>query len=163
MDWYAVHTHAGRETVAEASLRRIGVETLSPRVRRRKVARRRGQTDTEALFPGYLFARFNFGAHYRIVRYTRGVREVVAFGGIPARLDEATIESIKARLDVGWVTPRRPPLTPGQTVRLREGPLAGIEAVFERELSSRQRVVLLLRVLSYQARLVVAPQDITEP
>jgi len=44
---------------------------------------------------------------------------------------------------------------PGQVVRIQEGPLHGLEAIFEREMPGYQRAVLLLRALSYQARVVV--------
>jgi len=49
---------------------------------------------------------------------------------------------------------------PGQAVRIQEGPLHGLEAIFEREMPSYQRAVLLLRALSYQARVVVDIADI---
>jgi len=45
--------------------------------------------------------------------------------------------------------------TPGQKVRIQDGPLQGLEAIFEREMSDRQRVVLLLQSVAYQARVVV--------
>jgi len=40
-------------------------------------------------------------------------------------------------------------------VTIQEGPFNGIEAVFEREMDDQQRVVLLLRTLAYQARVVM--------
>ena len=67
-------------------------------------------------------------------------------------VDEETIELIHSRVDDKMVVP---PLTPGQIVRIGEGPLCGVQAVFERELSGSQRVVLLLNAVSYQARMTI--------
>jgi len=49
---------------------------------------------------------------------------------------------------------------PGQVVRIQEGPLRGVEAVFERHIPEYQRAVLLLRAISYQAKVVVDLEDI---
>ncbi len=40
-------------------------------------------------------------------------------------------------------------------MRIQDGPLQGLEAIFEREMGDRQRVALLLQSVSYQARVVV--------
>lgn len=155
MHWYAVNTKPRQEGLAEQNLQRLGVETLYPLLRQNKVIRRRRQSVLSPLFPRYLFARFNLEAHYRAVRYTRGVQEVVAFGAEPARVDEAVIESIQSRLHNGCLTVQSVSFLPGQAVRIHGGPLRGIEAVFEKELSDPQRVILLLNTLSYQARVVL--------
>ena len=62
---------------------------------------------------------------------------------------------MKTRLCNGYVSQAPRLLAPGQVVKIQDGPLSGFEAVFEREMPDRQRVVLLLRALAYQARVVV--------
>ena len=94
-------------------------------------------------------------AHYRAVNYARGVRRVVSFGSVPTKVNEEMIDSIKLRLQDGYVVIETPSLRPGQTVRIQQGPFEGLEATFQREMSNQQRVVLLLKALSYQARVVV--------
>ena len=155
MHWYAVSTKPHQERQAESNLQRLGVETFCPQLEQRKVIRRVSQTVIRPLFPGYLFARLNIEEHYRAVTYARGVRRIVAFGSTPARVDEELIQGMKARLCNGYLslTPRL--LAPGQVVKIQDGPLSGLEAVFEREMPDHQRVVLLLRTLAYQARVVV--------
>jgi len=155
MHWYAVSTKPHQEHQAESNLQRLGVETFCPQFTQRKVIRRVPRTMTGPLFPGYLFARLNIEEHYRAATYARGVRRIVAFGSTPARVDEDLIQGMKARLCNGCLslTPRLP--APGQVVKIQDGPLSGLEAVFEREMSDHQRVVLLLRTLAYQARVVV--------
>lgn len=155
MNWYAVHTKPRQESLAELSLQRLGVEAFSPRLKQNKVIRGRRQAITRPLFPGYLFARFNLDIHYRAVNYARGVRKLVSFGPTPATVDEEMIESIRFKMQDGCVIVQPPSFMPGQTVRVQGGPLQGLEAVFEREMGDHQRAVLLLRTLSYQARVVV--------
>lgn len=107
------------------------------------------------LFPGYLFARFALDTSYRAVMYARGVRNLVSFGSIPAMVNDEVIEGIRARLKDGCINWEDPCFRPGQVISLKAGPLHGLEAIFEREMSDGQRVVLLLRALAYQARIVV--------
>ena len=160
MNWYAINTKTHREDVAELNLQRLGVETFCPQLKQDKVIRRRRQTVIRPLFPGYLFARFNLAIHYRAVNYAQGVRKIVTFGSAPEAVDEVIIESIKSRARDGFVTVQPSSFTPGQVVRIQEGPLQGLEAVFEMEMSDHQRVVILLRTLSYQARVVVPLEQV---
>ena len=155
MNWYAVHTKTHQEALAELALERLGVETFCPRIQQTQRMGRRGLSATGPLFPGYLFARFHLDTQYRAVNFARGVRKIVAFGPAPAMVDDEMIESIRSRLRNGAIPAQQPLFTPGQTVRVQGGPLRGLEAVFERETSDRQRIVLLFQMLSSQAHLVV--------
>ena len=158
MHWYAVNAKRREETHAELSLNRLGVETFYPQLRRERVIRRKRQTTISPLFPGYLFAKFHFPTDQRAVAYARGVRKIVEFGVTPAIVDEEIIEAIKNRVQDGYVTVPTRTFTPGQNVRITEGPLQGFEAIFERDMSDQERVVLLVRALSYQARVIVDAQ-----
>ena len=53
-----------------------------------------------------------------------------------------------------------PSLMPGEIIRIQTGPLQGLEAVFVREMSDHERVVLLLRTLTYQARVVLPVEQV---
>ena len=64
------------------------------------------------------------------------------------------VEAILGRMEDGAVVVR-PSYRAGDLVRIGTGPLEGLEAIFEREMPDQDRVVLLLRSLSYQARIVV--------
>jgi transcriptional antiterminator RfaH len=155
MHWYAVNTKPRQENLAELTLQRLGVETFNPRLKQNRLIRKRLQTIVCPLFPGYLFARFNLGIQYRTVNFARGVQKIVSFGSTPATVDEEMVESIKSMLQDGCVIVQTPSFSAGQTVRVQSGPLKGLEAIFEREMGDHQRAVLLLKTLSYQARVVV--------
>lgn len=162
MHWHAVHTKPHQESLASLSLERFGVETFSPRLKQMKKVRRRRQEVIRPLFPGYLFARFDGQARYRAVNYAAGVQRVVSWGTELAIVEDGLIASIRARLQEGYVIVPPVSFIPGQTVRILEGPLQGLEAVFERELSDEQRVIVLMQALSYKARVVIDRESVEQ-
>lgn len=160
MQWYAVNAKPRQERLVELSLARLGIETFCPRFRRTKLIRRRWSSVTGPLFPGYLFAQFDLDACYRAVNFAQGVRKLVNFGRKPVVVSEEIIRSIRDRMEDGCMKLERPPLKPGQSVRIQGGPFRGLEAIFEHAMSDEQRVVLLLRTLAFQARVVVSLDDV---
>jgi transcriptional antiterminator RfaH len=162
MHWYAVNTRPRQETIAQWNLERVGVEAFCPQLKQNKVIRRKKQVVVGPLFPGYLFVRFNVDTHYRAVNYAQGVRGIVAFASVPAMVEEEMIKSIKSRLEDGCVTIQPPSFLSGETVRIQDGPFDGLEAIFEREMTTQQRVVVLLKALSYQARVVVDLENVVK-
>src|SRR4249920_1315250 len=93
--------------------------------------------------------------HYWGVSYATGVRKIVEFGSGPVELDETMIDAIKERMVNGYVTPcsERFKFKMGQIVHIQSGPLTGLEAVFMREMTDRNRVLLLLNTLGLNAKL----------
>ena len=160
MEWYTVNTKPRQEHQAVLNLQTLGVQTFYPQIQVRKRVRRVMKRVTGPLFPGYIFARFDLETYFRTVTYARGVRKVVSFGPKPSPVDEEVIAGINARLTNGCLTVPLVSLTPGQCVRIQGGPLEGLEAIFEREMSDHQRVVLLLRALASQWRVVVPVQQV---
>jgi transcriptional antiterminator RfaH len=81
MRWYLVRTKPKQELRAERNLCAWGIETMAPTIREWRESQPPTMTkETKALFPGYLFARFNLAAQLVRVRLTRGVNNVVGFG-----------------------------------------------------------------------------------
>lgn len=155
MYWYAVNTKPRQEELAECSLHRLNVETFYPRLERARTQEKE-ESSVGPLFPGYVFARFDLQTHYRAVRYAPSVRTIVAFGPIPAIVEDEFIEALRVRLCDGYLRlAPRPQFARGQLVKVLDGPLQGLEAIFEEELNNHQRAILLLRHIAYQARVVV--------
>lgn len=148
--WYTLQTVPKREHLAAAALRREArLEVFCPRLRSRKATRRGAVQFTEALFPGYLFARFDFATAHRQVRATHGVSSIVSFGEDFPVLPEAALANLQASfpedeiLDLGGLDEPRP----GDTIDVLEGPFAGLQAVVQRVLPARQRVTILIDLL----------------
>ena len=163
MHWYAVSTKPHRENQAELHIKQCGIECFLPLLKENKIIRRTRKTVIEPLFPGYLFARFDLDKHCRAVSYATGVRKIVEFGSGPVELDATMIDAIKERVSDGYVTlmPVRPMY--GQIVHIKGGPLAGLEAVFIREMTDRNRVLLLLNTLGFHAKVTLNIDQVSLP
>src|SRR5947209_15401805 len=96
--WYAIHTKPHQEERASENLAAGGIEILAPRL-----ATRKDNPAWKLLFPGYIFARFCVNQMLQKVQFTRGVAQVVSFGGVPAVIDDEVIECIRARSVDKWL------------------------------------------------------------
>jgi transcription antitermination factor NusG len=89
---------------------------------------------------------------------------VICFGPEPHEVGEEIIDAVRARMNEEGVVklePKKVVLSPGQRVKIGEGPFAGLDAIFLEELPDRERVVLLLNAVS-SYRLTVE-KDSLEP
>ena len=109
------------------------------------------------LFPGYIFARFDLRTHYYDVKYRAGVQGLVSAGNDPLMVPAEVVEEIKARGVEGVVKITEKPLDSGDHVKVVEGPFQGFEAIFERYLSSAERVAILLSTVEAKGVRVVLP------
>lgn len=146
--WFCLKSQPKHEHIAAAHLRQLeGVEVFCPRLRFQKPTVRGVKWFHEAMFPGYLFAKFDFWKRLREVRYASGVSAVLQFGGYYATLDDNTIESLRRRTDAQQVVLLDPQIKKGDVVEIAEGALRGLEAVVTEVLSGSERVRILLNFL----------------
>jgi transcriptional antiterminator RfaH len=156
--WYAVSTKMRSEVTACASLDRLGIEVFLPMLRERKALRGECCLRTSPLFPGYLFAKFDASSQLRAVAYAQGVKSIVTFGSGPSMVDESIVHAIRSQAINGAIEFSENRFIHGQVVRIQDGPLCGLEAVFEKKLDGVSRVVLLLKAISFQARVILDSQ-----
>lgn len=157
--WYALYTKPNQESLVAQQLAKRGIETFFPQF----IERRAGKERPVSLFPCYLFARADLEVVGRsVLQWTPGLRGVVSFAGVPARVPEAAIVLVRRQLErleaMGGFPKAR--FQPGERVRLKEGPLAGLEAVFE-EPRPAERARILIRFLG-QANRAVVPLEALE-
>jgi transcriptional antiterminator RfaH len=154
--WYVVRTKPNREAAAAASIEAVGARPFLPRIFERVRAGLHMQTRHSPMFPGYLFVNLDLDALGKQVRYRPGVRDFVRAGGVPQRIADEVIQAIRGRLaDDGVYRPPPRRYRPGDRLVIREGPLRGLEVIFERELSGLERAAVLLAELSLSARVVL--------
>lgn len=156
--WYAVSTKSRCEDFARASLDRLGVEVFFPMLRERKALHGKCCLRTSPLFPGYLFAKFDVASQLRAVTYARGVKSIVTFGSGSSMVDESIVQAIRSKTTDGVLELSVSRFSHGQVVRIQDGPLCGLDAVFEKKLDGTSRVVLLLKAISFQARVILDSQ-----
>lgn len=149
--WFCINTQPKHEHILAAHLRIMhGIEVFLPRVRFKRAMREKSIWVTEALFPGYLFARFNWETSLRRVQYTAGTRSIVHFGDSFPMIPEKIIEELRQVLGTTELHTILEDLSPGDIVHISDGTLRGLNAVVSRILPGQQRVAVLMELLGQQ-------------
>jgi len=159
--WYCVRTQIKREHIAVAGLElQEGVEVFCPRVRYQKMTRRGKVWFVEAMFPNYVFARFDWQRSFRLVQSSMGVAGLVHFGQEYPVLSDEIITDLRSQLSDSDLKVFNDILKPGDSVTIAEGPFMGIQAVVKQLLPARMRVKLLLEFLGQPAETEVAADQV---
>jgi transcriptional antiterminator RfaH len=146
--WYCLRSQPKHEHIAAAHLRILeGVTVFCPRIRFKRVTRQGSVWVTEAMFPGYLFARFELLEMHRQIRYAHGVSGIVRFADRYPTIDEAALEQLQTHAGHSEVKELSYQLSQGDGVRIVEGAFAGLEAVVVRVLPAKERVRILMDFL----------------
>jgi len=152
--WFCVKTAPKREHMAAGHLRELpDVEVLCPRLRYRKATRRGKVWWQEALFPGYLLARFDLAAMERAVTFCQNVRGLVRFGNWVPPVPDAFVADLREELSRqhGAADAETlilvPAVEPGQEVEVAHGPLRGFRGPVVEVLPGAERVRVLLEFL----------------
>jgi transcriptional antiterminator RfaH len=143
--WYCLRVLARREdTTARHLEQRAGVRVFSPRVAVRRENRAGLMASvTEALFPGYVFARFQYPHELRRVASTPGVVGLVRFGGEPPVVADDVIARLESAVREATATPA-PAFAEGAWVRVVAGCFRGSEGRVLGAAASRVRILLTL-------------------
>ncbi|MFA7345551.1 MAG: transcription termination/antitermination NusG family protein [Terrimicrobiaceae bacterium] len=159
--WYCVKARPRQEQSAKFALaNEAGLEVFCPMLRFER-ARKSGRVRVlEAMFPGYLFARFCYGEQYRLVRASNGVSTIVSFGGIPAIVPEAVIGELRASVADGETVEIPTNLSVGEEVQVVEGPFQGIRAIVTGVMPARARVTVLMELLGMEREVEVSEKAV---
>lgn len=143
--WFAVFSKPRRETEAAEQLTHQEFTVFLPQVRVQRRLRGQWRDVIEPMFPRYLFLWAVLGQDdLRPVRSTRGVVDLVRFGGELRPVPEPVIAELR-RICEGGVLDLPSPLAPGSRVRILTGPFAGHEAeLLHTDGAHRARVLLEL-------------------
>jgi transcription antitermination factor NusG len=143
--WYAAYTYARHEKQVSKQLRERQIDCFLPlyqSVRRWKDRRKEVEFP---LFPGYVFVRFSELDRLRVLQVS-GVAHLVTFNGKPAILDDQEIESLRNGVAGGLPIEPHPYLQVGRRVRVKHGPLAGVEGFLVRR-KDKFRVVISIDLI----------------
>jgi transcriptional antiterminator RfaH len=145
--WFCLSTQPKHEHIAAARLRQLeALEVFCPRIRFRRNTKRGAVWFSEALFPGYIFARFDFQACFRQVRSSPGVRGIVHFGEKYPVIEADVVDEVRHHVSDGE-TILSPALTVGDSVTVAGGMFHGLSSVVHQLLPARERVCVLLEFL----------------
>jgi transcription antitermination factor NusG len=142
--WYVLCTMARHEKQVAAQLSGRGIDCFLPLYEEVHRWKDRRKTVSLPLFPGYVFVRIPLMERLR-VQVLPSVLRLVGFGGPPVALDDREVEWLRNGLSALHAEPH-PFLKVGQTVRVKNGPLAGAEGILSRY-RDRFRVVLSMDLI----------------
>jgi transcriptional antiterminator RfaH len=146
--WYCLRSQPKHEHIAAAHLRLLeGVTVFCPRIRFKRATRKGLVSVTEALFPGYLFARFKLAEMHPRVRYAHGVSGIVRFADRYPTIEEGALSLLRSYTGASDVTEVSYDLSEGDQVQIVAGAFAGLHAVVTQVLSPKERVKVLMDFL----------------
>jgi transcription elongation factor/antiterminator RfaH len=150
MNWYVIQTKPKKEEEAKSYLSTRGVEIFNPRIESFALRNGRMSKELKPLFSSYIFGRFDLNQDYPLVRWARGVRKILSFGGYPTPVSEEVVRVIRERLDDEGIVRVTPHFKSNDVVRIKSGPLKDLLGIFERGTSDSERVRILLNLIGYQ-------------
>jgi transcription antitermination factor NusG len=159
MKWYAVYTRSRHEKQVDLFLSERGVETFLPLVHTLSRRRDRKKYVDIPLFPGYLFV---FAEKERLydVKYTRGVTRIIGTDlGVPTPIPDKQILDIKSVMETEVQLDPFPYLKKGRMVRVKSGPLKGMEGILV-ERKGHYKLVIRIDLLQKGAAAEVYISDI---
>jgi transcriptional antiterminator RfaH len=148
-EWFVLNTKPKKEFQVERLFYEGGIDFYCPKyVHENKV---------KPFFSGYGFIYFDYPSQYQLVKYTRGVKRVVGSRQGPIPIPEGTIQGIKKREIDGYIEFEKYGENPviGDEIEITEGPMKGLRGIFSKDLTDKERVVILLNYVSYQGQLII--------
>ena len=154
--WFCLRTKPRNESAARRMLMRdVGIDVFCPMLRFER-ARISGKVRvTEAMFPNYVFARFNYRDQHRHVQGTLGVSTIVRFGGIPAVVPDEIVAELRASVVDQETIDIPTNIQVGEEVQLLEGPFSGLRALVTQVLPAQERIKVLLEILGMEREVEV--------
>lgn len=154
-EWYAIRTKPKEEDRADINLRTWQVETFAPKLKELRTSGYGSEYVTKSLFSSYIFAHFNASKQLHNINYTRGVQNVVSFGGNPISIDKKIINLIRVQVDEDGFIRRDEEFELGDRVRINSGPFKSFSGIFKRKTKDRDRVRILLDTMNCQSHLLI--------
>ena len=155
-NWFVIQTKPRQEHRALFFLGNKGVEVYLPKMEVMSFHAGRGCTVRRPLFPGYLFARFEADSDTDTVRWTQGVMRVLLHSSRPVPLGDDVVQNIRSMEERDGLIRRRE-LQRYNRVRITRGPFKDVLGIFDCWLSDRDRVKILIDLVSYQAAMELHP------
>jgi transcription antitermination factor NusG len=155
-EWFALKVRVGGEQAAAAALRMRDLEVYSPMRQERRRYTDRMKIVHVAMFPGYVFSRFDLAKKINVLS-SPGVDYIVGFSGEPTAISESDMNGIRRLIELGADV--RPILEVGQKVQVTHGPLRGVEGVLLRD-NNGARLVVAIELLRQSATLHISEDAI---
>jgi len=159
LHWVAVWTRARHEKFVRDQLAEKEVEVFLPLVTVPSQRKDRRQSIELPVFPGYLFARIELSDGYAI-KTTRGVVQILgSVPGVYTPVPDEQIVYVRTMVESQLAVDPHPYLKIGNVVRVRKGPLQGIEGILI-EKRNHWRIVVSVDLLGKSIAAEVSADEI---
>ena len=158
LNWYALYTCPRHEKCVAQQIEQRSIACFLPLYRSVRHWKDRRKELELALFPGYVFVHLALKDRLRVLQLPSAVR-LVSFNGQPAVLPEAEIEALRQQLARGGGVEPHPYLRVGRRVRVRGGPMQGLEGIIVRR-KDRCRLVFSLDLIMRSVAVEVDEGDV---
>jgi len=145
--WYVVQTKPANEDRVKGNLLNQEIEPFLPLLGTNQYSNGKVIDRIKPLFPNYLFARMDIGLHYYKVKYTRGVSKILGNGEGPIAISEKVIITIRERMGEDKLVKLEDELKDGDVVEVTSGPFKDLRGVFQKKMSGKGRVKILLSLI----------------
>ena len=157
-NWFAAYTNSHHEKRVASRFGERRIESFLPLYSALHRWKNRCEVDLDLpLFPNYVFVHIDPRERVRVLEVP-GVLSLVGFGRTPAPLSDFEIEALRSCAGQRNFEPH-PYLVIGERVRIKAGPMTGIEGVLVRK-KSNFRVVLALDVIMQCVAVEVDADDL---
>lgn len=160
-EWYAVHVRSRHEFQVTDRLILKGIETFLPSVERQRRWKDRKKMISFPLFPGYVFVRTTREANnlLSVLKVPGVVRIISTLPGQPDPIPDEQIISLQRLVENKEALDPYPYLSEGQMVRIKKGPLSGVEGILVEKLD-KHLLVLSVDVLKQGVALTIDASEV---
>jgi transcription antitermination factor NusG len=159
--WCVLRSAPHRELLVCKQLDAYGIETYAPEFARTARTRPGSVRDGRHrwVFPGYVFFRPPESAEdWPVVRWAPGVNGILEVDGAPGALPDAVVRHLRRRMSEMTTDPTSSAFKSGEQVVVERGPLAAVDAIFDKELDSPSRVQILVQMMGRQLPVQIDPR-----
>jgi len=156
--WYAAYTSPHHEKFVAEQVRNQQIACCLPLYRSVRRWKDRRKELELPLFPGYLFVHIALRDRLQVLRLP-GVVHLVSFHGKPSPLPTAEIEMLQQSSTHRDLLQPHPYLKIGKRVRVRSGPMSGVQGILIRR-KDTFRVVLSVDLIMRSVALEVDVADV---
>lgn len=158
--WFLAQFKPNCGSIAERNLMRQGFRTFLPLERKTRRHRDRLSSVKSPYFPGYMFVGVDAHASpWRAIHSTYGISRLVSFGLQPAPVPPKIMEELLGCCDPDGCIENLSPLSEGDAVQVRDGPLASFTGKIEK-LATNERAWLLIDIMGKATRSLVRRGDV---
>lgn len=156
--WYALHTKSRHEKKVDSKLREKSITSFLPlNTMYRKWSDRYKKVEMP-LFSCYVFVNICLKNRLPVLQ-TDGAVSLVSFNGVPAPIPDDQIVALQTLLEKGIPVATADYYTPGQRVRVTQGPLKGLEGTLT-QVRNDSKLIIGIDGIKQAISVQIDPRDL---